>query len=140
MKTQEQILDAVKNGKKSQCLDGRDYYRLAEFFSARDLETFGFNLKEGAEHSPIEFTRNNVIKQLKRDVDFGFEKALGQRGISSELMYEVVKMWMWVLDDELADFNEYAMYGLPLFKAVALKYGFDNPIGDDSGSEAKYEN
>jgi hypothetical protein len=30
------------------------------------------------------------------------------------------------------------MYGLPLFKATALKYGFNNPIGDDLGSEDKY--
>lgn len=30
------------------------------------------------------------------------------------------------------------MYGLPLFKATALLYGFDNPIGDDSGSEEYY--
>jgi len=31
------------------------------------------------------------------------------------------------------------MYGLPLFKATAIKYGFPNPIGDDSGSERKYD-
>jgi hypothetical protein len=27
---------------------------------------------------------------------------------------------------------------LPLYKAVALKYGFPNPIGDDAGTEEKY--
>lgn len=30
------------------------------------------------------------------------------------------------------------MYGLPLFKATAEKYGWENPIGDDSGSEDYY--
>ena len=30
------------------------------------------------------------------------------------------------------------MYGLPLLKAVAVKYGFKNPIGDDEGTEDKY--
>lgn len=30
------------------------------------------------------------------------------------------------------------MYGLPIFKATAVKYGFENPIGDDSGPEAEY--
>lgn len=54
------------------------------------------------------------------------------------MMYAVVKMWMVVLEDELQSFDEYALYGLPLFKAVAVKYGFENPIGDDSGAESKY--
>jgi hypothetical protein len=46
-----------------------------------------------------------------------------------------------VLFRSLANFPEedYAMYGLPLFKAVAVKYGWNNPIGNDSGSEDKYE-
>jgi hypothetical protein len=47
-------------------------------------------------------------------------------------------MWLWVLDDELADFEAYAQYGLPLFKRVAVKYGFENPIGDDNGDEFQY--
>jgi hypothetical protein len=34
--------------------------------------------------------------------------------------------------------RNYAQYGLPLFKATALKYDFENPIGDDLGNEPKY--
>lgn len=139
MKTKEQILSAIQAGRKSACIDDRDYSRLCDFFSTEDWGTFGFAPKEGATWTPIEFTYENVLKQLKSDVEFGFEKALNQRGISASLMYEVVKMWMWVLDDDLANFDDYAMYGLPLFKAVALKYDFDNPIGDDNGDETKYE-
>ena len=30
------------------------------------------------------------------------------------------------------------MYGLPLFKATAVKYGFVNMIGDDEGNESWY--
>lgn len=32
-----------------------------------------------------------------------------------------------------------SFYGLPLFKATAVKYGWDNPIGEDSGRERKYD-
>ena len=53
-------------------------------------------------------------------------------------MYETVKMWNWILEEDLEDFDSYPMYGLPLFKATALKYGFDNPIGEDNGYETKY--
>lgn len=61
-----------------------------------------------------------------------------QRGISSSLMADVVMMWNWILEDGLEDFDEYPMYGLPIFKATAIKYGFENPIGDDTGSEDYY--
>ena len=30
------------------------------------------------------------------------------------------------------------MYGLPLFKATAVKYGWENPIGYDNGEEEFY--
>jgi hypothetical protein len=129
MKTREQILSLIKNGElKSETLDGRDFNRLIEFFPVEDWETFGFKLNEGAEAPPIkEFSEKNIISQMERDVSFGFDKALNQRGISSGLMYEVVKMWLFILDDELFNMKDYAQYGLPLFKAVAVKYGFNNP-------------
>ncbi len=138
MKTKEQILDAIKKGKNSQCLDGRDFSRLVYFFHEEDIKFLGFELKKGVEHKPETLNEENVKSKLKQDLKFAFEKALNCRGISSGLMFEVIKMWMWVLDDELADFDHYAMYGLPLYKKVALKYGYLNPIGEDKGSESKY--
>jgi hypothetical protein len=100
----------------------------------------GIELKDEykGKHEPKPFTRENILEQLKSDVDFGFQKALDQRGISSSLMHSVVKMWNWILEEGLEDFEEYAQYGLPLFRATALKYGFDNPIGEDTGAEDKY--
>ena len=50
-------------------------------------------------------------------------------------------MWNWILEEGLEDWDDdnYAMYGLPLFKATAVKYGFENPIGDDNGDESYYD-
>ena len=137
MKTLEQVLSQFKTG----CIDGRDARRLYKFVPEERLADIGIELKDECvgKHLAKEFTRENVIEQLKNDVEFGFEKALGQRGISSSLMADVVKMWNWVLDEGLENFDEYPMYGLPIFKITALKYGFDNPIGDDDGSEGKYD-
>ena len=80
------------------------------------------------------------LEQLKSDVEFGFEKALDQRGISASLMFYVVLRWNQVLEEGLENYPEenYAMYGLPLFKATAVKYGWENPIGDDNGDEEFY--
>ena len=142
MKTKQYILEAYKSQDKiSQCFDGRDLTRLAGFFTVEEWALLGLQIKEGADvskHVPLEWTRDNIIKQLTLDLEFAFEKALNKRGLSSGLMYEVILMWMWVLDDELQNFEEYAQYGLPLFKAVAVKYNLPNRIGDDSGSEYQY--
>lgn len=133
-------LQEVKENYKSQTLDGRDISRLMQFIPEPELSDFGIELKDEyvGKHEAIPFTKENVLSQLKKDVDFGFEKALNQRGLSAGMMYSVVSMWNWVLGEGLEDFDDYAQYGLPLFKATALKYGFDNPIGEDKGNERKY--
>ena len=136
MKTLEQ----VKAEYTRQTMDGRDIDRLAQFIPEDQLLNFGLSIEDKYKgtHNPIPFTRENILVQLKDDVDFGFEKALDKRGKTASLMYSVVQMWNWILEEGLEDFASYPMYGLPLFKATALKYGFDNPIGKDSGSESKY--
>jgi len=139
MKTIEFILDNYQ----SITLDGRDLYRLSQFLSVDHLSKVGCAIKDGvdpAEHIPIPLTRENVLAQLEKDVAFGFEKALNQRGISSSLMFATVSMWNWILEEGLEDWDSdnYAMYRLPLFKATAIKYGFTNPIGEDAGTESKY--
>lgn len=139
MKTLQQIAKDYK----SQTLDGRDLNRLASFIPYNQLSDFGITLKEGVteeewDSGVKEFTRENVLVQLKKDVEFGFEKALDQRGISSSMMHDVVQMWNWVLEEGLEDFDDYTWYGLPLFKATAVKYGFENPIEDDEGNEDQY--
>jgi hypothetical protein len=146
MKSKQQVIDAFVNKEyESQCLDGRDTSRLLNFLSYDEAKQLigEENIKEEYRGDkwgkPKPWTEKSLINQLKGDVEFGFEKALDNRGISASLMYEVVKMWLWILEDELYKMDEYPMYGLPLFKAVAVKYGFDNTIGDDNGSENKYD-
>jgi hypothetical protein len=135
-------LAQIKSDYKSRTLDGRDLTRLTQFIPEAELIDFGVELKPEyvGKHVHIELTKENILNQLKDDVSFGFEKALNKRGISSALMFEVVRMWNWILEDGLEDWSDdnYAMYGLPLFKATAVKYGFENPIGEDTGSEDSY--
>ena len=126
-------LDAVKqameenlvgyNRKSCGFIDRRDYSRIMNFLSVDEWEKFGFGLREGATPPKIkEWAKPVILQQLKNDLDFAFEKAIHHRGISSSLLYEVILMWMWVLEDELATFNVYEPYGIPLYKKVARKY------------------
>lgn len=137
MKTLEQIKERGSN-----CMDGRDFGRLIQFIPEDQIADFGMELREEfvGKHEHKEFTREAVLAQLEQDVAFGFEKALDQRGLSVAMMFEVVRMWNWVLEEGLEDFDDsdYAQYGLPLFKQTAVKYGFENPIGDHYGDEEEY--
>lgn len=139
MKTLEQL----KTDFVSRAIDNRDIHRLLEFIPYEYLEHFGVEVEDTeAEWNStlLEYTEENVLKQLKCDVDFGFDKALNRRGLSAGLMFGVVQMWNTILENELADWpdNNYAQYGLPLLKATALLYNFNNPIGDDAGDEDCY--
>ncbi len=135
MKTIVEIIEQYE----SQALDGRDINRLAQFITEEQGAKLGMKLKEGCTwDEPKPFTKENILIQLKADVDFGFEKALNQRGLSSSMMYAVVSMWNWVLEEGLEDFTDYAQYGLPLFKATAIKYGFTDKIEGSDGDEDMY--
>lgn len=145
MKTLKDFLETFE----PEALDGRDAGRLAMFMTTEQLiEKFGSEnlnpevLNPDNQRTVIEWTRENILAQLKDDVEFAFNKALGQRGISSSCMFAVVKMWCNALEEGLENFSDsdYSYYGLPLFKAVAVKYGFNNPIGDDNGDEEEYNN
>lgn len=141
MKTIEEILKNYEE-EWATFLDDRFGARLCQFLTEEQIESIGFSINEEykGQHIPKEWTRENILEQLKDDVEFGFEKALDRRGISSGLMFDVVRKWNKVLEEGLEDWDEdhYAMYGLPLFKATAIKYGWDNPIGDAEGNESEY--
>lgn len=141
MKTLQQAIELGTSPEQSS-VDSRLLTRLCGYMTVEQIEQLGYSFNDPSQreaHQPIEFTEQAVIAQLKQDVEFGFEKALNQRGISASLMFNVVKGWIIILDLESEfDFDNYAQYGLPLFKAVAVRFGFDNPIGEDAGNESKY--
>lgn len=141
MKTREQVLQAIESKQlESRAIDGRDFIRLACFFPEEDLPKFGLQREDATGAWVVQaWTEESVKDQLRKDLAFAFEKALDRRGLSSSSMYFVILMWMWVLeDDELANFENYQYYGLPLYKAVALKYNLPNEIGESTGSEERY--
>lgn len=126
MKTIEQILGNYEEYKTH--LDDRLGRRLCQFLTVEQMESIGYKYRseeDAKAHTPIPFTEENVLMQLKEDVEFGWEKACNQRGLSAGMMHEVVEAWCEVLENGLAGSVPYAPYGKPLFKAVAEKYGFE---------------
>lgn len=125
MKTVEEVLQNYKDYEVA--IEDRFGVHLCDFLTLQQMEVLGFSYNDPEKektHTPKAWTEENILAQLKEDVEFGWEKACDERGISSSLMYEVVKSWCKVLENEFVDFEDYGPYGKPLFKAVAKKYGW----------------
>ena len=120
-------------------LDDRFGARLTEFLTAPECKKIGFPLKPeyASKHKPKKWTRRNILKQLKDDCVFGYEKARWQRGISSALMSCVVVRWNRILQDGLEDMDEDGggPYHVNNFLVTAKKYGWLDDVisGRDNG-------
>ena len=90
--------------------------RFCEFLTIDQIEQIGF-VTTNLNHKPKEWTYDNVLKQLKKDAEFGLEKAQDQRGISSALMYDVCVSWCKIIekDDLILD---YTSYGIETFENI----------------------
>lgn len=122
-------LDYVKEHideiEKDTFFDRRFTARLLDFIPISEYEKFGFTYTgDNPDKQPKEWTEENILKQFKRDVEFGIEKATDHRGISSELMTMVCLAWLDVLEDKDIDRESYGWYGCDLFKAIDEKYKF----------------
>ena len=89
------------------------------------------NAKEVAEWAPI-----TTIEETAQDfldyLNFGWEKALDQRGLSASRTLNKLGAWLWLMGrDDLVelidDDNLYEPYGMPALIAVAEKMGVDVP-------------
>ena len=107
-------------------LEDRFGSRFVTFLTIEEMESICIELKDEykIDWQPQEWNEENVIEQLKEDIEFGIEKAEDERGISSSLMFEVVKSWLKVLEDKetLEYFEHYYDYGLNGFYHARDKY------------------
>jgi len=132
MLTQEQVLEAVKtnstNYDRDGCkfIDSRDFMRLTDFFPVDQWAHFGFAPKECVEIAPPKpWDLESISEQFVADLNFAWEKASDERGISAELMFEVVMMWMWILEDHESGELPYENYGKASLRAIAEKYSVE---------------
>lgn len=128
MKSIEEILENYKEYETF--LDDRFGSRFCRFLTIEEMSKIGIELKDEYKENwePKEWTKENILEQLKDDVRFGMEKMSDERGISSELMHNVVQSWMKVLEDEkLVETLSYSYvdYGKSHLRAVAKKYNID---------------
>lgn len=124
MKSLEWVMENM--GSLKGCLDERFGSRMCQFLTEEQIKkTLNYELKEEYKQNRkvLEWTEENVLKQLKDDVEFGIEKATNHRGISASLMYEVCQSWCKVLENGLEN-TDYGWYGHLLFEAIDKHYNF----------------
>lgn len=111
-------------------LDSRFTKRFIDYLPLEEWKEFGFEYKGEDNFIPKDWTEENIKSELKDDLKFAIEKALGHRGISASPMYNVLKSWCIILENGL-DKTDYGWYGDKLIKAVDEYYGFGLYKADD---------
>lgn len=92
MKTLDEIVNNYEEW--SVFLDDRFGVRLAQFLTQEQLEKIGFKWNSDEPYpEPKEWTRENILVQLKEDVEFGFEKAL-DRSSASLMSQNLIKLFI----------------------------------------------
>ena len=116
--------------------------RMTLFLTKEQMEKIGYTINDDSDYpkTQIEWTEENVLKQLREDVEFGIEKATGHRGISASLMWEVCMGWCTILENGLDKQYEddYGYYGDKLFKAIDEYYNF-GLVNENTFDEKFYE-
>ena len=127
MKSLEYVKNNIGLFEEDTIFDARFTKRFLDYIPVEEWQKFGFQYTgtEDDKPTPKEWTKENILEQLKKDVDFAIEKAVNHSGISSSLMVDVVKAWCKVLENGL-DKIEYedCWYGHKLYQAVDEMYHF----------------
>lgn len=124
MKSLEYVKTHIEEFEEDDFFDRRFTKRFVDFLPVEEWKKFGFQYVGNEPRTPKEWTEENVLAQLKRDVEFGFEKAIGERGISSELMAMCVRGWCRVLENGLC-LKDDGCYHVKQFVVVSRHYGWN---------------
>lgn len=124
MKTLDYVKEHINEIEQETFFERRFTKRFLDFIPVNEYENFGFEFTGKKPPKPKMWTEKNILAQLKKDVEFGIEKAVDHRGISAGLMFDVCKSWCIVLENGLEN-TDYGWYGDKLFKAIDEKYGWN---------------
>ena len=118
------VKEHIDEFEEDKFIDGRFTKRFIDFIPVSEWEKFGFRYTGEDELVPKEWTEENILAQLKKDVEFGYEKAVNERGISSGLMAMVVNAWCKILQNGLNLNGNDGYYHIKQFTTVAKHYGW----------------
>lgn len=84
---------------------------------------------------PKDFTREQVINDMRDYMEFAWGKVENHRGLSADRSVNKMTAWVWLLgdDDFLKELEKagYINYGAPKLEVVCKKYDFPIPQSDE---------
>ena len=119
------VKEHINEFEEDDFIDSRFTKRFMKFLPTSEWSKFGFEYAGEGEYVPKDWTEENILAQLKADVKFGYEKAVCERGISSELMAMVVNAWCKILQNGLNLDGNDGYYHIKQFTTVAKHYGWE---------------
>lgn len=125
MKSLDYVKKHFSEFEKDEWLDRRFTKRFLDFIPVEEWAQYRFSYTGDEPFIPTEWTEKNILSQLKRDTQFGYEKAVDEKGISSELMAMVVNAWCKVLENGLDLNGNDGYYHIKQFTVVAEHYGWN---------------
>lgn len=139
MRSTEEIKKRIQ---KPESFLGFDADVLIEYLSFEEAapllkEEFVEKVREGKEKwTHTERTRESILSDMKKYMEFAWEKCLGHRGLSAGRSVDKFSAWVWLLGDEEIQ-ADYAPYGAPILAEICGRYGFPVPDEDDARRMAK---
>ena len=137
MKTLDYVKEHIHEIEQDSFLDRRFTKRFLDFLPVEEFEKYGFEYNGTDEHVAKEWTEENILAQLRADVEFAIEKGVNHRGISAGLMNGVLVAWCIVLENGLES-TDYGWYGDKLIKKIDELYGF-GLVNNDTFDPSFYE-
>jgi hypothetical protein len=99
------------------------------FKNAKRFLKEGVGEKEWA--APRELTQVNVIDEMRKYMEFAWEKVDSHRGLSTSRSVNKMEAWLWLLESDLnLEDVPYENYGAPKLAAVCKKFDFLIPDDD----------
>ena len=127
-RTQEEILNRLRNSddffgtQQGDLLEYLEFEHAKEFLKPEYVE----KVESGEEKWEV---RADPKKEILEYLDFAYEKAEGQRGLSAGRSMLHFKSWIW-LDDEdfykkvIDKIDNYSDYGIPALDEISKHYGY----------------
>lgn len=127
MKSLKYVEDHFDEFEKDTFIDQRFTKRFLDFIPTSKWKKYGFKYTGTEKFIPKKWNEENILEELKRDAFFGLEKAKGERGISSELMYQVVVAWCNILENGcVLPSCQCGAYYIHQFENVINHYNWEN--------------
>jgi len=130
MRTDEEILARIEERKARDFFgfEAIDLIARLPFSAAKHL------LVEGAkedEWTVLPRDRESLLKEMLEYMDFAWEKANNERGISAGRSMHHYMAWTWLAGDDLGELTDYEYYGKDNLLKIAAHYGWDVSHLDD---------